>query len=140
MENGADTGGPMGIWLVFAVFFGLLGLSPASKARGVRDLITHGERAPGVCDYVTWDEGNASAWCSFSTPDGRRRRFEVTGYGAPRFEAGDGVEVAYWKGSPRSAVVVEDEKNYTRVHRFAAIACFGLASVFGLAAVLVAVL
>lgn len=78
----------MGAWPVLSVLFALLGLAPARKVRGVRDLMVHGERAPGLCDSVTWEDGNASAWCSFLTLDGRRRRFEVKGYGPSRFEAG----------------------------------------------------
>ncbi|MFJ3339409.1 hypothetical protein [Streptomyces sp. NPDC086766] len=50
------------------------------------------------------------------------------------------VEIAYWKGRPRTAVVVEDEENYRRTHLVAAIVCSVLASVFALAAVLAAAL
>ncbi|MCX4649398.1 MULTISPECIES: hypothetical protein [unclassified Streptomyces] len=93
-----------------------------------------------MCDYVTWDDGNASAWCSFVTPDGKSRRVAVEGHGSPRFEAGDVVEIAYWKDRPRTAVVVQDEENYRRTHLAAAIVCSALASVFALAAVLAAAL
>uniref|UniRef100_A0AAU3I8U9 DUF3592 domain-containing protein n=1 Tax=Streptomyces sp. NBC_01393 TaxID=2903851 RepID=A0AAU3I8U9_9ACTN len=130
----------MSTCIAIAVFFGLLGLIPVRKARGVRRLIAHGERAPGVCDYATWDDGNASAWCSFVTPDGKSRQVAVEGYGSPRFEAGDVVEIAYWKGRPRTAVVVQDEENYRRTHLVAAIVCSVLAGVFVLAAVLAAAL
>ncbi|MET7931218.1 hypothetical protein ABZT43_46725 [Streptomyces sp. NPDC005349] len=130
----------MDAYIAAGVFFGLLSLIPAQKARGIRRLIAHGERAPGVCDYVTWDDGNASAWCSFVTPDGKSRRVAVEGYGSPRFEAGDVVEIAYWKDRPRTAVVVQDEENYRRTHLAAAIVCSALASVFALAAVLAAAL
>lgn len=81
-----------------------------------------------MCDYATWDDGNASAWCSFVTPDGKSRQVAVEGYGSPRFEAGDVVEIAYWKGRPRTAVVVQDEENYRRTHLVAAIVCSVLAA------------
>ncbi|MFJ3339408.1 hypothetical protein [Streptomyces sp. NPDC086766] len=73
----------MSTYIAAAVSFGLLGLIPARKARVIRHLIAHGERALGVCDYVTWDDGNASAWCSFVTPDGKSRMVVVHGYGSP---------------------------------------------------------
>ncbi|WP_143145010.1 hypothetical protein [Streptomyces humi] len=130
----------MSACVALAVFFGLLGLIPAGKARGVRHLVAHGERAPGVCDYVTWDDGNASAWCSFVTPDGKNRQVVVQGYGSPRFEAGDVVEIVYWKDRPRTAVVVQNEENYRRIHIVAAIVCSVLAGVFALAAVLASAL
>ncbi|MEU1203232.1 hypothetical protein ABZ446_44500 [Streptomyces sp. NPDC005813] len=130
----------MSACIAAAVFFGLLGLIPARKARGIRHLIAHGERARGVCDCITWDDGNASAWCSFVTADGRSRQVVVQGHGSARFEAGDVVEIAYWKDSPRTAVVVQDEENYRRTRLVAALVCSALAGVFALAAVLAAAL
>ncbi|MEU6573305.1 DUF3592 domain-containing protein [Streptomyces sp. NPDC046805] len=98
----------MTAWWLFAVFvWGALWAR--GRVRRVYWLNEHGALAEAVCEWVSWQDGEATSYCFFRLEDGRRiRAAAVSRPGGPLVEVGEVAQVLYDPDHPRRAVLLED--------------------------------
>lgn len=98
----------MTAWVLFSLFV-WWALWARSRVRRVHWLNEHGVPAEAVCEWVSWQDGEAESFCYFQLEDGKRIRVRSSKRPqAPMFEVGDVAQVLYDPRHPRRAVLVED--------------------------------
>ncbi|GAA1358113.1 DUF3592 domain-containing protein [Streptomyces beijiangensis] len=117
----------MGVWVLFLLFLSVT-LRSLLKERAIDQLIANGLRADAVCEFIKWDEGNASSVCYFTTVNGARAEVASAASDRPLLQPGEMAEVAYDADNSRHAVLLADRNNRRGEMRVVA-ALFGLASV-----------